>query len=80
MTLTKTCDPYVYIESQTPTSVVYIIPHSGERWRIDGICNKCGDCWKGQPYQKIELDCPVRPEINKKFPRCVLSGEYLNGH
>lgn len=74
----KTCEPNVVIESRpTSTSVIYLVPHSGERWRIDGVCNQCGACWAGMPVWKPELDCPVRPEIKKLYPGCTLSGEYL---
>ena len=75
--LLETCDPYVVIESQTPTSVIYLAPASGVRWRIDGVCNKCGACWQGAVGPVPTLDCPVTPEINKHIPQCVLSGEYL---
>lgn len=72
-----TCDPHVVIESQEPGRVVYLIPATGERWRIDGTCNQCGKCWEGATYSKPELDCPVRPEIKDVIPDCTLSGEYL---
>ena len=73
-----TCDPGgLVIESRpTPTSVIYLSP-SGERWRIDGVCNQCGECWKGVTTPKPTLDCPIRPESTLKFPSCSLSGEYL---
>jgi hypothetical protein len=73
----KTCDPYVVIESQAPTSVIYLVPHTGERWRIDGVCNHCGACYHPASVFDPTVDCPVRPEINKVFPTCTLSGEYL---
>lgn len=72
-----TCDPFVFIESRSEASVIYIVPATGERWRIDGVCNQCGACWEGAVGPKPELDCPVRPEIKDKFPDCTLSGEYL---
>jgi hypothetical protein len=75
--VTKTCDPGIVIESQTPTSVIYLVPATGERWRIDGVCNKCGACWVGCHGPVPVLDSPVRPEIKEYFPECVLSGEYL---
>jgi len=73
----KTCDPNVVIESQTPTSVIYLRTPTGERWRIDGVCNKCGKCWEDMPYVAHTLACPATPEINKTIPECVLSGEWL---
>lgn len=74
----KTCDPNVVIESQTPTSVIYLVPASGARWRIDGVCNKCGACWEGAIGPAPVLDCPVTPEFIGMFPGCTLhSGEYL---
>jgi len=75
----ETCDPYIVIESQTPTSVIYLIPTTGERWRIDGVCNKCGECWKDLEYNPPVLDCPVFPELKKRIPQCTLSGESLDG-
>lgn len=72
-----TCDPNVFIESRTETSVIYIAPVTGERWRIDGTCNQCGQCWEGAVGERPTLDCPVRPEIKDDCPDCVLSGEYL---
>jgi hypothetical protein len=75
--MTPTCDPNVVIESSTETSVIYLVPATGERWRIDGTCNQCGLCWDGAVGDRPTLDCPVRPEIKDNFPDCTLSGEYL---
>lgn len=79
MALTPTCDPYVFIESQTPTSVVYVNPGQGLRWRVDGVCNKCGKCWEGAVGPAPVLDSPVTPEFNGQFEGCTLHGEYLDG-
>lgn len=74
-----TCDPSVFIESVESGSIIYIASETGERWRIDGECNRCGACWEGAVNPAPLLDCPVRPEIKEKFPDCTLSGEYLKG-
>jgi hypothetical protein len=76
---TPTCDPYVVIESQTPTSVINLVPRTGEKWRIDGVCSRCGECWQGSTSPKPVLDDPVRPGIGKNNPSCTLTGVYLVG-
>lgn len=72
-----TCDPAIVIEARTEQSVIYLAPASGERWRIEGVCNRCGQCWQGAVGPAPVLDCPVRPELPNKFPDCTLRGEYL---
>lgn len=47
MTLTPTCDPSVFIESQEPGSVTYRRVTDGRRWRVDGTCNRNGACLIG---------------------------------
>lgn len=74
--LIPTCVSEVFIESQTHDRVIYIIPSTGRRWRIDGVCSECGECWEGMTNPKPKLDCPVNPSISK-FPSCTLSGEEL---
>jgi hypothetical protein len=71
-----TCVAAVFIESRAPTSVIYRNVENGVRWRIDGVCCQCGECWAGMTNPKPVLDCPVMPTISK-FPSCTLSGEYL---
>lgn len=74
----KTCDPHVVIESRPSlTEIIYLVPATGERWEIVGVCNQCGACWQGAVGLKPVLDCPVRPEIKDDFPECTLSGRYL---
>lgn len=77
MPRTKTCDPNTEIEKLGVGYVIYIVPATGERWKIVGTCNQCGACWKNAVGDKPLLDCPVRPEIKDDFPDCTLSGEYL---
>lgn len=77
MAYTQTCDPSVVIERQSKNSITYLVPATGERWRIDGTCNQCGACWEGAANAAPILDCPVRPEIKQDFPQCTLSGVYL---
>lgn len=49
--LEATQDPSCRIESRgiSPSGVPFIVYRSatGERWRIDGECNRCGECWVG---------------------------------
>lgn len=33
--------------SNSGTPFVIYRTKSGERWRIDGTCNQCGQCWEG---------------------------------
>lgn len=75
--LEQTTDEGVWVVDRAPGRVEYL-DLNGNRWRIYGTCNKCGECWKGITLDvPPDLDCPVRPEISQKIPECVLTGEYL---
>jgi hypothetical protein len=73
----RTSDPHTRITYYSPGTVEYLTD-AGERWRIHGICNHCGECWAGaaDPTPPT-LDCPVRPDIADGNPSCALTGEYL---
>lgn len=55
-----TVAPDTFIESRDEQHTVYVVPSTGERWYIDGTCNRCGLCevgvsdperveWHGEP-------------------------------
>lgn len=53
-----TQDPSCRIESRgvSESGVPFVVYQSegGERWRINGECNQCGECWAGSVGGDIE--------------------------
>jgi hypothetical protein len=53
--LEKTLDPHVDIVERAAGYVAYL-SDAGERWRIQGECNRCGICFAGAHDQNIAID------------------------
>jgi hypothetical protein len=51
----KTLDPHVDIVERTADYVEYL-SDTGERWRINGECNRCGICYQGANDSHIALN------------------------
>lgn len=68
MSLTLTCDPYVFIEAKSGNYVRYRNVLTGRRWEVYGVCDKRGNCWEGAIGPAPELDCPVTPEFKGCCP------------
>lgn len=72
---TITCDPNVVILEQRDNYIRYYRYDLDKEWEVSGKCNRCGDCIIGAVNIQEELDNPVTPGFNKKFPRCSLKVE-----
>jgi hypothetical protein len=68
----KTIDPDVFILEQEPNRIKYFRKDTNQTWEVFGVCNKCGDCIIGAVNHETELDTPVTPNFENKFPRCSL--------
>jgi len=54
----QTADPNVNIEESgihaNGAPFVVYASTDGQRWRIDGTCNQCGECWVGTDEPTVE--------------------------